>query len=346
MAAASAKAVITQAATAHGIDPAILWGVFGTETAYGADDKTSSAGAEGDLQLEPATARSLGVKNVNNLAEAANGAAKYLSEFKGRGVAAMLSAYNAGPAGGLQPGYVATTLKNAATYGSGAKITLPASTAGVGASTVGPSTVSLPGTPSHTERVTTANPRAAGFAQLEGLLRSEKGGDENPLVSLGILAKAGAPTTRTVTVPGTPGTQGSSGGGSATGVAGGEAGLPNPPASVSKLVPPPVKVTLPGTPKFPAIEQAKAALAAQEHHPVSTQALEHDLSSDPKGVQEALNAKYGKAPVVAEAPGGTVVAGEHGPVFVPKAPQVKRGNFFKLTGQQEAGAPLPAPPRR
>lgn len=123
VAAESPKAIIAEAASRHGIDPALLWGVFGTETSFGKDVKASSAGAVGPLQLEPATAQSLGVRNPNDLAEAANGAAKYLAEFKSRGVGGMLSAYNAGPAGGYQSGYVNSTLANAKTYGGASTAT-------------------------------------------------------------------------------------------------------------------------------------------------------------------------------------------------------------------------------
>lgn len=331
----SAKAIITQAANAHGIEPAILWGVFGTETAFGADNKTSSAGALGPLQLEPATAHSVGVKNPQDLAEAANGAAKYLAEFKGRGIGGMLSAYNAGPAGGYQAGYVNSTLANAKSYGSGSNIPIPAEP-----STTSTGAVSMPGRPSRTERVTTANPRAAGFAQLASLIRSEKGGSENPLLSLGILAKAGAPTTSTRTIPGTV-AQTSAG----TAATGAEAeALAQAPANLSKPSTAPVKVTLPSyiTGKgYPAVEKAKGALEREDHHPVSVPELERAVKQNPAGVQQQLNRDYGHE-VVAEAPGGTVVKTSGGqPVYVPHKPEVKRGNFYKLTGQMEAGAPLP-----
>lgn len=108
--------IFQQAANRHGIEPRVLWGVYGTESGFGKNASTSSAGAEGPLQFEPGTARSLGVKNVNNLAEAADGAARYLAQFKGRGLAGMLSAYNAGPAGGLQPEYVKKVLANAKSW--------------------------------------------------------------------------------------------------------------------------------------------------------------------------------------------------------------------------------------
>src|SRR5438477_6080798 len=106
----SDKAIITEAAHHYGIDPKILWGLYGTETSFGKNVSRSSAGAVGPFQFLPSTARGMGV-NPNDFRSAAFGAARYLSQYKGRGVGGMLSAYNAGPAGGYQSGYVASTLK-------------------------------------------------------------------------------------------------------------------------------------------------------------------------------------------------------------------------------------------
>jgi hypothetical protein len=315
---ADAKAVITQAANAHGISPAILWGVFGTETNYGSDDKTSSAGAEGDLQLEPSTAASLGVKNPNNLVEAANGAAKYLAEFKGRGVGGMLSAYNAGPAGGYQAGYVNDTLKNAASYGSGADVSVP-TVAGATISASTPSTT-IPGKPARTETSTVANPRAQGLSMLESLIRSEKGGGESPLISTGVLAKAAAPVTNTKVIPGTPGRTipGTSGGtqriapdgtqSTATGVPVTAQSAAAPNIKLPNAAPPPNvaarAIHAPALPK--AVEGGKRAMEAERHHPVSLPELEHALTE----------AEHGHG--VVETPAGKVVKTGSGPVFVPK----------------------------
>jgi hypothetical protein len=89
---------IADAAKAFGISPAILWGVYGAETNFGRIKSNSSAGAQGPFQFMPATARAYGV-NPHNFFSAVRGAAKYLSQYKSRGVAGMLAAYNAGPAG-------------------------------------------------------------------------------------------------------------------------------------------------------------------------------------------------------------------------------------------------------
>lgn len=90
--------IIRDAAKRHGIDPSILWGLYGAETNFGKNTNSSSAGAQGPFQFMPATARAYGI-DPHNFGQAANAAAKYLATYEGRGVAGMLSAYNAGPGG-------------------------------------------------------------------------------------------------------------------------------------------------------------------------------------------------------------------------------------------------------
>ncbi len=121
---ADAKAIVTEAARKYGVDPKVLWGLYGTETNYGKNASTSSAGAVGPFQFLPSTAKGMGV-NPYDFKSAAFGAARYLSQYKSRGVGGMLSAYNAGPAGAYQPGYVNTTLQNAKTYGGDGGIPIP-----------------------------------------------------------------------------------------------------------------------------------------------------------------------------------------------------------------------------
>ncbi len=179
-----AKAIVTQAAQHYGIDPKILWGLYGTETSFGKNVSTSSAGAVGPFQFEPATARAMGV-NPNDFRSAAFGAARYLSQYKSRGIGGMLSAYNAGPAGGYQSGYVNTTLQNAKSYGSGGSIPIPQAQ----------QTSQPPRMQSETREV--PNPKAQGYAMLSKLLRAE--GAPAPLASL--VAQKGEPTTETVSRP-------------------------------------------------------------------------------------------------------------------------------------------------
>jgi Transglycosylase SLT domain len=296
-AAANPKAIITQAANAHGIDPAILWGVFGTETGFGADDKTSSAGAEGDLQLEPGTARSLGVKDPNNLVEAANGAAKYLAEFKGRGTGGMLSAYNAGPAGGYQAGYVATTLANAKSYGgSSTGVSLTPQTPSVAAPAA--QTVTIPGTPAKTvESLDKPAFEKAEKAAVAGkLLASEGGIAGNPLFSTGLLTTV-APSkgefTTSKTIPGTAPvsrevSSGTSAGASASGPVAPEPSTAGASVGASvgvpgvKAAPPPSAIRLP--PKLPgAVAKGKEALERASGHPVSLPELEKEVNAGTKG---------------------------------------------------------------
>jgi murein DD-endopeptidase MepM/ murein hydrolase activator NlpD len=179
---ANAKAIITAAAQRYGVRPDILWGLYGTESSFGKNPGTSSAGAVGPFQFLPSTAKEMGV-DPYNFRSAAFGAAKYLSQYKSRGVGGMLSAYNAGPAGGYQSGYVNTTLQNAKSYGSGGGAQQPRQM--------------IPGTPARTEEV--PNPKAKGYEMLAKLVRSE-GPESAPLASL--IAQKAEPTTRTI--PGTP----------------------------------------------------------------------------------------------------------------------------------------------
>ncbi len=138
---ANEKQIITAAARKYGVNPKVLWGLYGTETNYGKNKNTSSAGAVGPFQFLPSTAKGMGV-DPYNFKSAAYGAAKYLSQYKSRGVGGMLSAYNAGPAGAYQPSYVNTTLQNAKSYGSSPGGGIPMPTQGKPAE--GQETPSLP----------------------------------------------------------------------------------------------------------------------------------------------------------------------------------------------------------
>jgi hypothetical protein len=188
------KAIITEAANRYGVRPDVLWGLYGTETSFGHDLSTSSAGAVGPFQFEPSTAKGMGV-NPYDFRSAAFGAAKYLSQYKGRGVGGALSAYNAGPAGGYQAGYVQKTLQNAKSYGG-----VPA---GVKAPQPQQGTPGTPGLPGF--KGTVPGSTNKGLMQLASLW----GGD--PLLKSLIESKAQVPAS-TVNVPGIPGTPGTTGG--------------------------------------------------------------------------------------------------------------------------------------
>ena len=93
------RKVIQSAATAGGIDPSILWGVWGAESNFShGPGPVSKAGAIGPFQFMPGTASSMGV-NPRQFRSSAFGAGRYLGQYKGRGTSGMLAAYNAGPGG-------------------------------------------------------------------------------------------------------------------------------------------------------------------------------------------------------------------------------------------------------
>ena len=128
-------AEITAAATANGIDPALLAGLVKQESGFN-PNAGSGAGARGLTQLMPATAAGLGVTNVLDPVQSLNGGAKYLKQQLdtfGGDVTKALAAYNAGPGavqrfGGVPPysetqNYVRIVQANAAAYRAGSTST-------------------------------------------------------------------------------------------------------------------------------------------------------------------------------------------------------------------------------
>ena len=124
-------AEITAAATANGIDPALLAGLVKQESGFN-PNAGSGAGARGLTQLMPGTAAGLGVSNVLDPVQSLNGGAKYLKQQLdafGGDVTKALAAYNAGPGavqrfGGVPPyaetqNYVRIVQANAAAYRAG-----------------------------------------------------------------------------------------------------------------------------------------------------------------------------------------------------------------------------------
>jgi soluble lytic murein transglycosylase-like protein len=124
-------AEITQAATANGVDPALLAGLVKQESGFN-PNAGSGAGARGLTQLMPGTASGLGVSNILDPVQNLNGGAKYLKQQLdafGGDVTKALAAFNAGPGavqrfGGVPPysetqNYVRIVQANAAAYRAG-----------------------------------------------------------------------------------------------------------------------------------------------------------------------------------------------------------------------------------
>ena len=128
-------AEITAAATANGVDPALLAGLVKQESGFN-PNAGSGAGARGLTQLMPGTASGLGVTNILDPIQNLNGGAKYLKQQLdafGGDVTKALAAYNAGPGavqrfGGVPPysetqNYVRIVQANAAAYRAGSTST-------------------------------------------------------------------------------------------------------------------------------------------------------------------------------------------------------------------------------
>lgn len=114
--------VISEAAAKYGIDPKIEFGVWGNETSFGRNVNTSSAGAMGDFQFIPETAKAYHYPltnhpNAKQFREQAGASAHYLSDLikQNHGnVNAALEQYS-----GNTPGYAVKAQKEAEHYGSG-----------------------------------------------------------------------------------------------------------------------------------------------------------------------------------------------------------------------------------
>jgi hypothetical protein len=92
------RALAIDAARRHGLDPALVLAVVGVESAF-RPDAVSPKGAQGLMQLMPATAVSLGVANPFDAAANLDGGAKHLQSLVERyhgDLKKALAAYNAG----------------------------------------------------------------------------------------------------------------------------------------------------------------------------------------------------------------------------------------------------------
>jgi len=104
------QALIATAASAAGVEPALVRAVSEAESGFNATAR-SRAGTIGLMQLMPATAQALGVQNPYDPAQNVQGGAHYLHELLDRfagDVPSAVAAYNAGPGaveryGGIPP---------------------------------------------------------------------------------------------------------------------------------------------------------------------------------------------------------------------------------------------------
>jgi hypothetical protein len=90
---------VQKAAAKYDLSPDLIRGVIRAESNFKVK-AVSSAGAQGLMQLMPATAKELGVNNPFDIAQNIDGGAKYLRKMLDRfggNVRTALAAYNAGP---------------------------------------------------------------------------------------------------------------------------------------------------------------------------------------------------------------------------------------------------------
>lgn len=104
------RQLAADSARRHGLDPELVLAVVSVESAF-QPQIVSRKGAQGLMQLMPATARELGVRDAMDPAENLDGGTRYLKDLIARydgDLTKALAAYNAGPGavarhGGVPP---------------------------------------------------------------------------------------------------------------------------------------------------------------------------------------------------------------------------------------------------
>lgn len=116
------QAKVKAAADKYGISPNTLWGVYGTESAFGTNNGPSSAGALGPFQFMPSTAQQFGI-DPNNFDQAVDAAAKYLKQLGANNdpnspaTFNALNKYNGNGGGTSKTKYVSDVLANGKKFG-------------------------------------------------------------------------------------------------------------------------------------------------------------------------------------------------------------------------------------
>jgi soluble lytic murein transglycosylase-like protein len=96
---ADVDSIIKESAAKYGVDESLVRAIAKNESNY-RTDAVSPAGAIGVMQLMPATAEGLGVKDIYNPYDNIDGGTKYLKELLdtfGGDITKTVAAYNAGP---------------------------------------------------------------------------------------------------------------------------------------------------------------------------------------------------------------------------------------------------------
>lgn len=124
------RALIKAAATANGINPQTLYGVWSVESNKGENNGPSSAGAVGPFQFMPATSKSLGC-DPNKFESAAFCAAKYLrqlganSKVDSPATINALNKYNGNGGGTSMTSYATKVIEEGKGYGGAIGPDLP-----------------------------------------------------------------------------------------------------------------------------------------------------------------------------------------------------------------------------